>query len=684
MALSLKIALISLLLLLTPALTFWIWLLRQAFLSSIQCPTGCWCEPMGDSVDCSDSKLQDIPQNYGRNISILMLDHNNLNKLKKKIFLNRGIAHLDELSLAHCNLSDVDTEAFNGLVIFSVLSMNNNILTELKVGTFQNMKNIKFINLSNNRIEKLEAGIFEDLISATVINLDNNLLRNLKMEIFVGLSSLTALYLSYNRLHRLGADVFTHLHKINELTLDNNYRLQIPSDSTFINSQTLEELNISKCNISLITAKSIENITRLRALDLSSNNLSHIDKDMFTVIPKLSRLILYGNPLECDCDLLEVWRWCLDHNIKLGRGKHVPKCESPEEVSDMWWGVLEKSYCRNETIVFEGDYKFDAPEFTETVAFDFDYKSYFNVMKYLDPIISTILYLFGAIGNLTVLIVITRNSEMHTVPNAYIFTLAISDFLSLTMHVLNSFQDSLSELWNFSEFLCKIFAFIYQSSIGSSPYFIAVLSIQRYQVIARPLQNKIHPTRTRTVTAITIVGIWILASLFAIPHVISLHVDEMGMCTSFSAWKYYEKVVIFELLVICILPLCVIIFMYGITALYLIRSTNVKSGVIHNQGNVRRNAARMMLSLAIVFVVSFLPSYALWTFIVVNLSKVTIKMFYVYTVSSYLLLFNSCFNPLALYWSSSLYRSYFKRYLFRCCTNEYPVSRNTINMSVKD
>ncbi|XP_069696525.1 uncharacterized protein [Periplaneta americana] len=656
------------LLLLIPVLTFWMWLLTLAIHSSWLCPHGCWCDPEQAVLDCSHAALKQLPHVYHSRIHKFNLGHNNLNELGKEAFVSRNIFQIEYLNLNYCNISYIDTDAFKGLTSLRRLTLQHNLLRELNVGTFKDLTHMKSLQLENNKIQNLEIGIFEGLVSLELLDLEHNLLNSLRSDVFIGLNNLNMLWLAHNRLSTLHPDVFTHLIKLSYLYLDGNEELQIPSNSSFLNIQRVKDLYISDCNISRVTHKSLENATRLKILDLRNNHLKTIDENIFRVMPSLTDLLLYGNPLECDCGLLDVWRWCQNHNIKVVKNKEILRCESPEQVSGMWWGVLGKAQCRNGSVTFEEGYKAVIPTFVNT---DDYYARYDNFVAYVQPVIYILLFIFGTVGNVAVLVVIICNSEMHTVPNIYILNLAVSDLILLTMNTILSYINAESESWQLGEVCCKMFGFFRHSSIGVSAYLISVMSIQRYQVISKPLHSR-HQSMTRIVTISTILGVWAICSLFAIPYTLAMHVDDV--CSVYDSWKYFQKVVVFGLVVFCILPLGVTACMYCLAARHLMRSTNIESGEIHNKGNSRRSTARIVLGFTVVFVISFLPYHILLTYIFRAEFDYPDEIYYMFTVSMYLLIFNSCFNPVALCCSSTCYRRYFKNYLLKCFRRKSPTA----------
>ncbi|XP_041979771.1 adhesion G protein-coupled receptor A2 [Aricia agestis] len=118
---------------------------------------------------------------------------------------------------------------------------------------------------------------------------------------------------------------------------------------------TLQKLDLSKNQISLIESDAFYNMTSLQRLDLSNNQISNIYKEMFKGLVNLERLILTQNhisvlaagtfdyliglkqiditenPLICDCDMLWVGDWSRNTSVKLVGN---PKCAFPENMAN--------------------------------------------------------------------------------------------------------------------------------------------------------------------------------------------------------------------------------------------------------------------------------------------------------------------------------------------------------------
>jgi len=221
-------------------------------------------------------------------------------------------------------------------------------------------------------------------------------------------------------------------------------------------------------------------------------------------------------------------------------------------------------------------------------------------------------------------------------------------------------------------------------SVGLSVYSVALYSIQRYRVIVNPLQVRLSSPPTRRNIVATFCGVWIVAALFAVPSTLSKNLCQ-DIVYAKHTHTYYQRVVIFELLVFCVLPLCVIAFTYIMTARHLVESSrSISDGIENPQHKTRRNTAKIVLGLTLVFLISYVPYHVFWTFkihsqeemfSVVDTSKLNYSQYkfqYTYLISNCFLLINPCPNPVALFCTSSQFRQHLKRYVTCFCKTNSP------------
>jgi hypothetical protein len=181
-----------------------------------------------------------------------------------------------------------------------------------------------------------------------------------------------------------------------------------------------------------------------------------------------------------------------------------------------------------------------------------------SFLKHYQMPVYSVPFIFGTICNAILLIIIVCNKEMRNVPNMYILNAAVSDIIYLTVLFSEACANRISDTWLEGEFMCTFLPFCRRLSVGLSAYSASVLSIQRYRAIVDPFHVLVSSQLTWRFTVATICGLWIVAALFAVPSALSQH-----LCAEFTIVRhitYYQRVVTFELLVSCVLPLCVIVF----------------------------------------------------------------------------------------------------------------------------
>jgi len=458
---SLTVVLVSLLLA-TPAVIFWLWLVIIPARVAILCPKECTCDTVGIIVECNSTSLNTVPLIHLTDVQIIWLYYNKITLLEKDSFVS--LTELRGLYIYDSGMRTIELGAFNGLKNLKVLYLVGNEISEIIPGTFDSIDSMESLGLINTRLKHLDSDMFSGLVKLKSIVLQGNLIQYVHPDTFLGLPNLQQLYLSYNP------------------------TLTIPNDSYLINSHSLTFLGLSHCNISSLSLETFANVSALEWLDLTDNNLRTADINILTALPKLSALYLYGNPLQCDCQLQEVWRWCEDRYICTAFEVRAPECETPSEVEGMWWGVLEEGQCLEGKIQYYGDYNSTSYSYTDIgqkYSYEYDVKFFkqYQVTLYAFP------FIFGTISNVILLIIIICNKDMRTVPNMYILNLATSDIIYLTVIFFEACVNIISDTWLKGDFMCAFLPFCRRMSVGLSAYSVAVYSFKRYRVTVIPSKS---------------------------------------------------------------------------------------------------------------------------------------------------------------------------------------------------
>ena len=126
-------------------------------------------------------------------------------------------------------------------------------------------------------------------------------------------------------------------------------------------------------------------------------------------------------------------------------------------------------------------------------------------------------------GNLLLGVAVVRNPTLRrTVPNMYIITLAVSDFLMSLVGIPFSLAALIVGEWPFNNFICQVQGFWILLMCAVSLQTLAVTAVNRYVrvVRSRSLYQKLFNFKT---TKVTIMVVWFMALLAPLPYAFAGH-----------------------------------------------------------------------------------------------------------------------------------------------------------------
>ena len=309
------------------------------------------------------------------------------------------------------------------------------------------------------------------------------------------------------------------------------------------------------------------------------------------------------------------------------------------------------------------------------------------------PIVFAIIFLVGVIGNSTLIFTVLRNKSMRNTPNIFVVSLSIGDLLLLLFSVPFSSTFYTITSWPYGAFMCSFNEYMQTLSLGVSVFTLTALSGDRYIAIVHPMSK--HTGKPTMITTVTVVCIWILAIVLAIPDGVTSRIEYhptiplpgnanttnlIAICihypTDFPLW-YTKGHSMFRFFVFFLIPLVIIGLFYVLMAQILILSSRempcetTKNSIMNQQQKrqieARIKVAKVVLSFVLIFIICWLPRhiFILWY----HYSSEEFNMFWhVFKITSFCLTYiYSCVNPYALYFLSSQFRKYYNRYLFCCC-----------------
>ncbi|XP_018420878.1 PREDICTED: endothelin B receptor [Nanorana parkeri] len=306
-----------------------------------------------------------------------------------------------------------------------------------------------------------------------------------------------------------------------------------------------------------------------------------------------------------------------------------------------------------------------------------------DTFKYINTVVSCLIFIVGIIGNATLLRIIFKDKNMRNGTNLLIASLALGDLLQIIIDVpINTFK-LVTQTWPFGAEICKLVPFLQKSSVGITVLSLCALSIDRYRAVA--CSNRFRQNRTSKWTLLEIAFIWIVSVVLAVPEAIGFDIFKLSykgrsidICmllpeqkSSFmEVYKTYKDPWLFSFYY-C-LPLLVTAVFYILMTCQLLRNKSAMGISMNDHLNQRRDMVKTVFCLVLVFAICWLP---------LHLSRMIKFIFYDAAdvkrcdLLSFLLLLNyvginmanlnSCINPIALYLVSTKYKKCFKSCL--CC-----------------
>ncbi|OWA51470.1 putative G-protein coupled receptor 83 [Hypsibius exemplaris] len=229
-----------------------------------------------------------------------------------------------------------------------------------------------------------------------------------------------------------------------------------------------------------------------------------------------------------------------------------------------------------------------------------------------------LIIIVSILGNLLVCYVIVKMRRMHTVTNAFILNLAVSDLLITCLNIPFSLVRLLMDDWPLGQVMCQLLPFVQVTAVYVSSWTMVCIAYDRLRVIVFPLR----PRLTFRAGIVMIMVMWILSSAVSAPYAVFHQVIQFqfakatklcaAMYPSGSDFRQYLSLGTF--LLQFFLPLNIAGFCYGIIGLNLWstkailkasgnRQNNHMSSILRN----RQRTIKMLVAVVMVFAGFWLP-----------------------------------------------------------------------------
>ncbi|XP_035777157.1 chaoptin-like [Anopheles albimanus] len=297
------------------------------------------------SLDFSHNNISRVVGGFFRpaeqSLMRLELQHNRLGAVTRDLL--GTMPHLHWLDLSANRIAEVEYDALRSLRKLQVLKLSGNALTELPAELFRGVNGLRVLELAHNTLKYLPDGLVQseglerldvshnqltkipvtaisNLAAMALCELDlshNHIGAIHSVDLNNKFRSLAWLDLSHNRLVRLEDAAFATLPRLATLDLSHNDELEVMGRAFIglegslielrlanvslgavpeLASPSLRTLQISHNELPSIPPELAANLSALRSLDLSENDLTNVPLITHS-LPNLRNLYLAGNPI---------------------------------------------------------------------------------------------------------------------------------------------------------------------------------------------------------------------------------------------------------------------------------------------------------------------------------------------------------------------------------------------------
>ncbi|KAM9850118.1 cysteinyl leukotriene receptor 1 [Aulostomus maculatus] len=276
----------------------------------------------------------------------------------------------------------------------------------------------------------------------------------------------------------------------------------------------------------------------------------------------------------------------------------------------------------------------------------------------------SLITVLGLVGNGLALVVLFTTSRQSSPFHVYMFNLAVSDLLCVSMLPLRVLYYVNKGQWNQGDFLCRISSYALYVNLYCSIYFMTAMSVTRFLAIAFPVRNLklVSDNRARMIC----VAIWVFICLSSSPFLMSGQyfdpITNKTKCFEPPQGRAVQKLITLNYLSLVVgfaLPFLTILLCYA----GIIRTLLSRTPAATCQRTTVTRAIYMIVIVLLTFLVSFMPYHIQRTIHLSFLSRTdtscsernTMQKSVVVTLC--LAAGNSCFDPMLYFFSGESFRS---------------------------
>jgi Leucine-rich repeat (LRR) protein len=229
-------------------------------------------------------------QDFLQNLQILNLASNRIEKVILLFPLLNKLSNLKILDLTSNGIQVIDSTSFSSLLpSLQKVILSDNRLVSFECYSFQS-RALSVIDLSNNRLSSPPL----DCESLTTLVLSHNDINELKEGSFSGLKNLKQLNISSNALSVLESKSLSNLLHLQDLDISNCSLTFLPDFPL----PKLLRLRVSRNLVQNTSSHFLSKCRKVKHLDLSHNLLPDVPRNLWRFVPGLIHLDFSFNPIE--------------------------------------------------------------------------------------------------------------------------------------------------------------------------------------------------------------------------------------------------------------------------------------------------------------------------------------------------------------------------------------------------
>ncbi|KAG7493624.1 putative G-protein coupled receptor 25 [Solea senegalensis] len=301
------------------------------------------------------------------------------------------------------------------------------------------------------------------------------------------------------------------------------------------------------------------------------------------------------------------------------------------------------------------------------------------------PVVYYIIFFTGVVGNLFVITVMcSKGQRGGRLVDTFIVNLAMADLvfvLTLPLWAHSAIQDGQWDFGPAGNLLCKFSSYIIAVNRFSNIAFLTCMSVDRYLAVVKLMDSRY--LRSSSCIRCTCTAVWVSSLVFGIPSWVYRDVTLSGdgvFCVENNSSPFFLGMSLAITLLTFVFPVLIIVLCYGTIVMHL--NKHCVAAVNPRAEARRRHSVKMVLSIIVVFVVSWLPFNIFKTIIIGSQLSVVYQRCGVppwqkdgILISCCLAFINSCVNPVIYFFLDHHFRRQAK-ILYTTCRGKQKVQQS--------